>query len=166
MASIKISNPGDLALLLGRGKAKDTITNKKGKVLTLAPAIASHGLGVATGIAEVVRVPYDSKDEELYGEILEGRKLRGEILDHSFQPQKFRLGDGSWYTPDFRVIENDRLITFVEVKGGVIREAARVRFLVAADLHPYRFVMTYHEPKKKGGGWKLLHDTHGERGGY
>ena len=166
MSSVKISNPGDLARLLGRGRAKDTIVNAKGKVLTLAPALEPHGQGLATGIAEVIRLPYDSKDEEIYGEILDVRKIRGEIIDHAFQPEKFRLGDGSWYTPDFRVIENDRLITRLEIKGGVIREAARVRFLVAAGLHPYRFVMVYHEPKKRGGGWKLIHDTHQERGGY
>lgn len=162
---IKVSNPGDLALLLGRGK-KDTITDKRGKVKTLAPAPTPHGLGTETGLAEVSRLPYDSKDEEIYGDILEGRRRRGMILGHEFQLEKFRLGEGSWYTPDFRVIEADRLITFIEVKGGVIREAARVRFLVAADLHPYRFAMIYHEPKKKGGGWRLIHDTHPERGGY
>jgi hypothetical protein len=95
-----------------------------------------------------------------WADILEQRQQRGEIVEWAFQPERFRLGDGAWYTPDFRVVTSAWKVEFHEVKGGRIREAARVRLLVAATHHPYRFVMVQKQPKKEGGGWKVLYDSH------
>jgi len=46
------------------------------------------------------------------------------------------------YTPDFYVLENDGSVTFIEVKGGFIREDAQLKFERAAEAYPaFRFVM-------------------------
>lgn len=158
---IKYKSAGELAKALGR--SKDTITDAKtGKVKVLAPPMPMHQPGDISGKAEPRRIPYDSKEEAEWGDILERRRVQGLILEWAFEPERFRLGDGSWYTPDFRVIMPDLSIVFHEIKGGRIREAGRVRFLVCASLHPYRFILVQKLPKRDGGGWKVLHDSHKE----
>lgn len=71
----------------------------------------------------------------------------GRIAAWAFEPERLRLshaklsgGQSAWYTPDFRVVGVDGIIEFHEVKGHW-EEAAKVRIRVAADLHPYRFVI-------------------------
>lgn len=95
---------------------------------------------------------FDSKLEEEYYSLLSKQKAAGEILDFAFKPEKLRLahgvGDGVWYTPDFRVVHLDRSISFDETKG-FMQEAARVRLVVAADQHPYAFRLV----RKESGVW-------------
>jgi hypothetical protein len=59
----------------------------------------------------------------------------GEIRSYSYEAIKFRLGDGAYFTPDFLIVWADEVLEIAEVKG-FLREAARVRFLVARDLYP------------------------------
>lgn len=79
-----------------------------------------------------------NKTEELYSRILELQRHNGEILRWDFEPEKLRLADKTFYTPDFRVILADSTIEFHEVKG-FFRDDARVKIKVAAELHPYVF---------------------------
>jgi hypothetical protein len=158
---IKYKSAGELAKALGR--SKDTITDPKtGKVKVLAPPMPTHEPGDISGAATPHRIPYDSKEESEWADILSRRQAQGVILEWSFQPERFRIGDGAWYTPDFRVVMPDQSVVFHEIKGGRIREAARVRFLVCASLHPYRFILVQKQAKKEGGGWKVLIDSHKE----
>lgn len=76
-----------------------------------------------------------NKLERDYADHLYGLKLAGEILHYEFEGIKFRLGKGSWYTPDFYVVTPERFEVH-EVKG-FWREAARVRIKVAAAKHPH-----------------------------
>lgn len=48
----------------------------------------------------------------------------------------------AWFTPDFRVVTKTGMLEFHETKGQM-REAALTRLRVAADLHPYRFVVVH-----------------------
>lgn len=88
-----------------------------------------------------------NRAEKAYAERLATRHFAGEILRSEFEPERLRLshssikgGQSAWYTPDFRVILPDGTIEFHEVKGRW-EEAAKVRIRVAADQHPYRFVV-------------------------
>ena len=76
--------------------------------------------------------------ETQYAQHLEAKLLRGEIRAYDFEPVKLKLSDGTYYTPDFRVVRNDYAIEYHEVKG-YWEEDARVKIKVAASLHPYIF---------------------------
>jgi hypothetical protein len=72
-----------------------------------------------------------------------------EILWYAFEPMRFKLGDGSWYKPDFGVHNIDFSMTFYEVKG-FWREASRVRIKTAATLYPFfKFIAA----RKEGPTW-------------
>ena len=79
-----------------------------------------------------------NKTEEAFSRVLDSWKAAGEIVRWDFEPEKFRLADNTFYTPDFRVIMIDMRIIFYEVKG-FWRDDARVKIKVAAELHPYPF---------------------------
>lgn len=89
----------------------------------------------------VLMPPKANKTELLYAAAeLRPRLLAGEIKRYDFEVERLRLADNTFYTPDWRVVMADDTIEFHEVKG-FLREAAFVRIKVAAELHPYRFVM-------------------------
>lgn len=93
-----------------------------------------------------------NKMEAEYARHLENERIGGAISAWAFQPEKLRLADRTFYEPDFRVIENDGAIRFDEVKGFMEDDAA-VKLKVAAEQHPYRFLLVRVRPKKNGGGW-------------
>lgn len=78
--------------------------------------------------------------ERDYGIHLNLLKKHGDILRWDFSPVKLRLADNTFYTPDFRVILPDMTEEYHEVKG-FLRDDAMVKIKVAAEQHPYRFVM-------------------------
>ena len=73
----------------------------------------------------------------------------GKIKGFEFEPEKLKLADATFYTPDFRVITESDYIEFHEVKG-FWRDDARVKIKVAAKMHPYQFIAV---SKNKSGGW-------------
>lgn len=87
---------------------------------------------------------FKSKLEERYQAHLADRVRRGEIASFAYEPEKLRLADGTFYTPDFRVVTAEGFVQFHETKG-FMREAARIRLNVAAELHPYAFFVVYAE---------------------
>lgn len=92
--------------------------------------------------------------ELAYSQELERRRIAGEILRWDFEPEKLRLADRTFYTPDFRVILLDGEIEWHEVKGTWVGgEHNRVKIKVAAEAHPYRFVAVMARAKRDGGGW-------------
>ena len=94
--------------------------------------------------------------EMLYAqEELEPRRLIGEIQWYGFEAMKIRLADGAYYTPDFAVLESSGALWFAEIKG-FAREAAVVRFKVAAETTPFEFRMYRKKKIAEGGGWELM----------
>lgn len=82
---------------------------------------------------------YKSKLESEYAQVLEIRRLGGDIQWWKYEPIKLRLADGAWYTPDFMYLDSGGQIHIHETKG-FWREAAKVRIKVAASLYPlFRF---------------------------
>jgi hypothetical protein len=76
-----------------------------------------------------------NQTEREFSFMLEAKKRLAEIEWWAFEAIKLKLADGAWYTPDFMSWGTDdnygKVITFYEIKGGFIREAAMVRFKVA-----------------------------------
>jgi hypothetical protein len=83
---------------------------------------------------------YRSKLERDYARRLEFQKRDGVILWWAHEPVRLRLAGGAYYKPDFAVMYPDGRIEMHETKG-FSREAARVRIKVAAEHHPFRFVV-------------------------
>lgn len=81
-----------------------------------------------------------NKLESAFSIVLEARKRAGQIARWDFQPEKLRLANRTFYEPDFRVVQNDGEIVFYETKGFMEDDAA-VKLKVAAEMHPYRFVL-------------------------
>ena len=83
------------------------------------------------------------------------------LVAWDFEPERLRIGDGAYYTPDFRLVYPDGVVEFVEVKGrgrgrggadiAHCEEAAAVRLKAAAERHwMYRFALVF---PARGGGW-------------
>lgn len=90
-----------------------------------------------------------NKTEKEYQSLLEKRKFTGEVAWYAFEGIKFRLADGTFYTPDFPVMLADGTMEIHEVKG-YWKDDAKVKIKVAAELYPFRFIAVY----KEKGGWK------------
>lgn len=97
-----------------------------------------------------------NRTESEYANILETRKLTGEILGWEFESTTFKLAPDCRYTPDFCVMLSGGTIEFVDAKGGgPMDEKSRVKCKVAAEkFWWFQFVIEQKLPKKLGGGWK------------
>ena len=102
-----------------------------------------------------------NKTEALYAEtILEPRKLAGEILDYWFEQITLKIADDCRYTPDFLVMLADASLECHEIKaewanGQRMKDDARVKLKVAAQIFPFRFFLCIKLPKKQGGQWLI-----------
>lgn len=92
--------------------------------------------------------------ESRYALLLEAQKRNGLILDYKYQPEKFKLAKGAYFTPDFMVLDKDGLVEVHEVKGHW-EEAARVRIKVAAELHTWFLFRAVTPVKGQPGRWKV-----------
>ena len=94
-----------------------------------------------------------NKSEKEFSVYLESLRISGEILAWKFEPEKFRLANNCYYTPDFFVLNRDSTITFYEVKG-FWTDDARIKIKVVAEQFPwYQFTAAKKRTKKAGGGW-------------
>lgn len=78
--------------------------------------------------------------ERRYADLLEARRLAGEIRWWKFEALAFRLAEERcFYHPDFIVMMADDTIEIHEVKGGFIRDDGRDKLKIAAALFPFVF---------------------------
>jgi hypothetical protein len=80
-----------------------------------------------------------NKTEARYADHLELMLKSGEILWYKFEAMTFKLADMCRYTPDFAVLFVDGTFELHEVKGGYIRDDAKVKIKVAAETFPFNF---------------------------
>jgi hypothetical protein len=92
-----------------------------------------------------------NKTEQAYSEHLEALRLAGELRAWRFEPLKFRIGRGCYYTPDFEVITAEGYLEYHEVKGWW-RDDARVKIKAVASLFPDRRFIAVQKSKA---GWKV-----------
>lgn len=78
---------------------------------------------------------FRSKLEAEYAQMLEAQARSGLIKSWMYEGITVRLADGVRFTVDFNVLALDGSLSMVETKG-FLREAARVRLLVAARMFP------------------------------
>ncbi len=86
--------------------------------------------------------------------MLRQRLQTGEITQFWFECMKFRLGDGSYYIPDFIVAYPDGRLHAFEVKG-YWRDDARVKTRVFAALYP-QIGITVAYKKNKQWQWEVI----------
>ena len=106
-----------------------------------------------------------NKGEAAYAQHLEKRKHAGEIVEYLFDPEKLRLADLAYYSPDFFVMLPDGGVEFHEVKGRTTRkrsdgtrvdapwsrEDAKLKIRFAAErFWWYRSAIVF---PLKAGGW-------------
>ena len=106
-----------------------------------------------------------NKGEAAYAQHLEQKKRAGEIVEYLFEPEKLRLADLAFYSPDFFVLLPDGGVEFHEVKGRTTkkrsdgtrvdapwsREDAKLKIRFAAErFWWYRFAIVF---PLKAGGW-------------
>jgi hypothetical protein len=90
--------------------------------------------------------------ERQFSEILEARKASGELVDVFYEPLTLKLGHKTTYMPDFMTVRSeDGLVEFWEVKGGLIRDAGRIKLKAAAAKYPF----TFHLAQKKSERWTI-----------
>lgn len=85
--------------------------------------------------AEPQAPKFKSKLEAEYAQMLEAQARSGLIKSWMYEGITVRLADGVRFTVDFNVLALDGSLSMVETKG-FLREAARVRLLVAARMFP------------------------------
>jgi hypothetical protein len=101
-----------------------------------------------------------NKTEQAYANLLETRKLAGEILGWRFEAYKLRLADNTYYTPDFQLQLPNGEIQLHETKacradGSILAEDdAMVKIKVAAELYPeFQFCLV---GKERSGKWREI----------
>jgi hypothetical protein len=93
--------------------------------------------------------------EKAYAAYLETRRLSGEILDWKFEAMKLKLAKGTFYNPDFLVVNPDGRLELHETKGWLEDDAA-VKVKVAAEMFPmFRFVIVKREGKGQHQRWSF-----------
>lgn len=109
-----------------------------------------------------VRAPASmSKTELAYGQWLQLRVEKREIVGYRFEALRLELAPRTTYTPDFMVTVtlDPLLIEMHEVKGSwkmPHQDDARVKLKIAAQLFPeFTFLAAVAIPQKKGGGWEF-----------
>ena len=97
-----------------------------------------------------------NKTEEAYAELLQIRKLAGEIIEWQFEAVTFKLAEDTRYTPDFSVLLATGEQEFIDAKGGgPIDPKSLVKIKCAAEKFPqFKFVIEQKLAKKLGGNWK------------
>jgi hypothetical protein len=97
-----------------------------------------------------------NKTEQAYADMLQARKLAGEIIEWQFESVTFKLAADTRFTPDFCIVLADHTLEFVDAKGGgPMDEKSRVKCKCAAEKFPwFVFVIEQKQAKKNGGGWK------------
>jgi hypothetical protein len=100
---------------------------------------------------------FESKLEARYADYLWQQQLAGVLHAYWYQPFSLRLAARTMYTPDFLVQGVDGTLHVHEVKG-FWRDDARVKWKVAAALHPYLLfhAITWNHQQ----GWQC--ETYGE----
>src|SRR3990167_2001187 len=77
-----------------------------------------------------------NKTETLYAYRLQLLKLSGQIQGYYFETLKLKLGNDTWYCPDFLIERLDWGIELHETKGTFTHDDAKVKFKVAVEAFP------------------------------
>ncbi|WP_202927680.1 hypothetical protein [Undibacterium crateris] len=97
-----------------------------------------------------------NKTEAEYAEILDRKKLSGEVLDWKFHPMNIRLADNTFYEVDFLVVMANLELQIHETKGSYTTQVGNLKIKLCAEVLPwFRFIKCIKRAKKDGGGWEF-----------
>lgn len=97
-----------------------------------------------------------NKTEAEYAELLEKRRLNGEVIAWKFHPMNVRLADNTFYEVDFLVVAKNLEVQIHETKGTYTTEVGNIKIKLCAEVLPwFRFIKCMKQPKKLGGGWEF-----------
>jgi hypothetical protein len=84
-------------------------------------------------------------EERFLEEWIKPRILTGDVTWWAFEGIKLRLADSTFFTADFAVMNRERAIDIIDVKGAahLVAEDARVKIKVAAEHFPFRFHLAW-----------------------
>lgn len=91
-----------------------------------------------------------NKTERAWSQVLEARRVAGEVREWHFEGVTLKLAHDTRYTPDFFVVLSDGACELHEVKG-FWRDDAKVKTKVAARLFPFPIVAV----SRDGKGWSV-----------
>lgn len=96
-----------------------------------------------------------NKTETEYADMLQLRKLAGEIIRFDFEAITLKIAKDCRYTPDFAIWLSNGQMEFVDCKGaGPMDDKSRVKAKVAAEAFPqFNFVIEQKQTRANGGGW-------------
>lgn len=80
-----------------------------------------------------------NKTEKAYSDLLEARRISGEIFGWYYEAITLKIAKDCRYTPDFMVVTASLEVEFHEVKGYWIDDA-KVKIKVASSKFPFRFI--------------------------
>ena len=82
-----------------------------------------------------------NKTEATYSNVLQARKMAGEIIWWAFEPINIRLAQNCYYRVDFMVMLAGGQMECHEVKGGAgFKDDALVKIKVASTILPFQFI--------------------------
>lgn len=134
----------------------EALKKKRAMVKTIDRQAAFHAIG---------RLPKDkmNKTERSYADLLDQRRLAGDILDWKFHAMNVRLADNTFYETDFLVVAADRELQIHEVKGTHITDKGKIKIKLCGQALPwFRCILAIKEgatftlSEISGGG---LHET-------
>jgi hypothetical protein len=136
--------------------------------MKLDPKLADRMVAMAGGKALTVRLPGSpaprmpaasvttrpqrgvmNRTEAAYAEVLEARRLAGDVLWYEFEAMNLRLARRTHYRPDFPVLTPTGL-QFHEVKG-FMRDDAWLKLKLAARAFPFQFIVV----RRTKGEWSF-----------
>lgn len=97
-----------------------------------------------------------NKTEAAYAAMLEAQKKAGRIQDWKYESVTFKIAPDTRYTPDFMVV-TDSEVQFHEVKGGLIRDDAVLKYKLTAEIFP-QFKWEMWQLKNQKTGWVKIRE--------
>jgi len=138
-------------------KQRKSSFTKSSKIGDLSPDSASREIAARDKFYALGRLPKSemNKTEAAYADLLEARKVAGEILSWKFHPMNVRLANNTFYEVDFLVVTKDLELQIHETKGTYTTQVGNMKIKLCAEVLPFfRFIKCIKQAGKDG-GWKF-----------
>lgn len=122
-----------------RGGIKASVTFEKGTTHDEAAELLRQSAQQRTQALGRMPAGKMNGTEKAYSNVLEARKMAGEILWYAFEPINIRLAPKCFFKVDFMIQLANGVIECHETKGGFMTDDSLVKIKVAAELLPFQF---------------------------
>ncbi len=95
-----------------------------------------------------------NKTEERYArQVLEPRRMAGELVAYRFEAFTLRFGKGCTWTPDYYVLHSDMAVELIDVKGTRKGDEQAQRFKIRLAAQEWPEFLFSIAREQRGGGW-------------